>query len=393
MRYIGIDIGGDRHAVAVVDQEGKDLVKARPFTESRTGYDELHQLLGSPDGAVVAMEATGHYWQNLYIELAQAGFAIVLINPFRTRRYAEEELVRAKTDKVDARLIARFAAEKRLEGVQLPGELSRMLREVVSLRDRLQQDIDDRARQLHRALDLSFPESAKLFKSVKTLKTTSILKAYPGGRALAEADVEELAELVYDKRHRVGKEFATQLVEAARVTVGAHQGGPYSRQIKYYCEDIQTLYARLDEIDREIGEVLNGQKLATVLMSIPGVGPLSIARVLATVGSPASFKSGDALASYVGVAPHPNHSGRRKSARAPAGALSNAKLRAKLWSPTVVAVRVNPFLKYHYERLLALGKPKKLAIIACMRKLLLVMYSVAKSGKPFAPRLPLGETG
>lgn len=391
MRYIGIDIGSKKHFVAVADGDRNLLVKARAFEESRQGYEKLKQVLGSPEDCVVAMEATGHYWQNVYVELARADFAVVLINPLRTRRYAEEDLAKAKTDKIDAQLIARFAAEKRVEGQKMRGELSDALREVISLRDRLQQDLDDRTRQLHRALDLSFPESKKLFKSLKSLRTTTILMKYPGGEALASAKVEDLAELGYDGRHVVGEALASALIETAKTTVGAHQGGPYSRQIKYYCEDIQTLLERLDSIDREVGELLDGHELPTLLMTIPGVGKLTTARVIATVGNPADFASGDAFASYVGAVPQVKHSGQRKPNRAAAGAMSNTKLRAKLWSPTIVGIRHNPLLGNFYERLCTRGKPKKVAIIACMRKLLQVIYSVAKNRKAFEVRPVLAE--
>jgi transposase len=388
MRYIGIDIGSAKHAIAIVDENGEVRLKPRLFNADQTGYEELFELLGAPEDAVVAMEATGHYWQNIYIELASREFAVVLINPFRTRRYAEEELVRAKTDKIDAGLIARFAAQKRVTGERVKKEVQLALRELVSLRDRLQQDLDDRGRQLHRALDLSFPESKSLFKSITSLKTTSILKKYPGGTPLAEAKLKELSELVYDGRHCVGEELASALIELAKITVGRHQGGPYSQQIIYYCEDIQTLHKRLKDLEREIEKCLEGQQLPTLLMSIPGIGSLSVARILAMVDDPSNFASGNALASYVGVAPQVKHSGKWTPNRAAAGTMSNSRLRAKLWSPTIVGTRHNPLLKQYYERLLDKGKPKKVAIIACMRKLLLLIYSVAKNRKPFEVRIP-----
>lgn len=391
MRYVGIDIGSRKHAVAIVNEVGEVQLKSRFIEESQEGYEKLLELLGSSEDTVVAMEATGHYWQNIYIKLAQADFSVVLINALRTRRYAEEELAKAKTDKIDARLIARFAAEKRIKGERLKDQVRLALRELVGLRDRLQQDLDDRARQLHRALDLSFPESKKLFKSVKTAKTTTILKNYPGGAALAKAKVTKLAKLVYDGRHCVGDELAKALIEKAQKTVGAHQGGPYSRQIVYYCEDIQMLTKRLRDIDREIRECLSGQELPTLLMSIPGVGPLSVARIIAMIGDPSEFKSGKALASYVGVAPQVKHTGMWTPRRARSGALSNSRLRAKLWSPTLVGIRHNPWLRQHYNRLLAAGKPKKVATIACMRKLLMAMFSVAKNRKPFELKLASPE--
>ncbi len=112
MKYVGIDIGSETHVVAVVDGAGQILVKPTPFGEDAGGYSVLLELLGEERDALVAMEATGHYWRNLFSVLVGEGFEVALINPLRTRRFAEEELVRAKTDSIDAIGIARFAAQK-----------------------------------------------------------------------------------------------------------------------------------------------------------------------------------------------------------------------------------------------------------------------------------------
>jgi transposase len=113
MRYAGIDIGGERHAVAVVNDDGSLLVRSTLFGEEAAGYRRVHELLGDPNDCLVAMEATGHYWRNLFAFLVGHGFKVALLNPLRTRRFAEEELERTKTDSVDTLGIARFAAQKR----------------------------------------------------------------------------------------------------------------------------------------------------------------------------------------------------------------------------------------------------------------------------------------
>ena len=114
MRFAGIDIGGDRHAVAVVNEGGVVLVKSTFFGEEAAGYERVRALLDDPHDCVVAMEATGHYWRNLFAFLVGHGFKVALLNPLRTRRFAEEELERTKTDSVDALGIARFASLTRI---------------------------------------------------------------------------------------------------------------------------------------------------------------------------------------------------------------------------------------------------------------------------------------
>jgi len=113
LRFVGIDVAAERHVLAVVDETGTILLRATPVTEDAPGYQQLLQLLGSAQDCLVAMEATGHYWRNLYAALVTAGFEVALLNPLRTRRFAEEELQRTKTDAIDAVGIARFAAQKR----------------------------------------------------------------------------------------------------------------------------------------------------------------------------------------------------------------------------------------------------------------------------------------
>jgi len=137
MRFAGIDIGSERHVVAIVDQSGAVVLKATPIMEDATGYKRLLELLGSASDCLVAMEATGHYWRNLFAALVTAGFKIALINPLRSSRFAEEELQRTKTDAIDALGIARFAAQKRPEITQLPEPALQELRELVRLKEQL----------------------------------------------------------------------------------------------------------------------------------------------------------------------------------------------------------------------------------------------------------------
>jgi transposase len=126
-----------------------------------------------------------------------------------------------------------------------------------------------------------------------------------------------------------------------------------------------------------------------LLTTIDGIGTQTAARVIAAVGDPAHFRSGSALAAYVGTIPALKQSGKRQAVRGAVTPIGNAQLRAALWMPTLCAVRSNPWLRAHYQRLLARGKLPKVALVACMHKLLLAMYSVAKHRRPFVPNLSL----
>jgi transposase len=392
VRFAGIDIAAETHFVAVVDEASGAVVKPTSFTEDAKGYEKLFTLLGAPGDVLVAMEATGHYWQNLFAALAAAGYAVALLNPLRTRRFAGEDLERTKTDAIDALGIARFAAQKRPVVTRLPDSATQELRELVRFRDRLMQDFGDRVRQLHRLVDLGFPEFTRYVRSLDSELAAAILHEYPTAEAFLGLPWKRLAKLCYDGRHKVGEELAKGLVEAAKTSVGRHHGPAYRVQVRCACEDLDVLRRRLREIDSDIDRTLRDHEVGTLLTTLDGIGPTTAARLVAELGDIGSFRSAAAIASYVGAIPGLRQSGKRQASRAGLTPHGNARLRAKLWMPTLTAVRKNAWLRAYYEGLLARGKLPKVALVASMRKLLIAVYFVAKHRKPFVPILAEART-
>jgi transposase len=391
MRYIGIDIGKEKHVAAVVDEDGGVLVKATSFTEDIDGYQKLFELIGKPDDALVVMEATGHYWLNLCGALVGSGFAVAVINPLRTRRFAEEDLARAKTDAIDAVSLARFAAQKKPAASRLPDEATVELRELVRLRDRYVQDLGDRVRQLHRVVDLGFPEFTRHVKDLDSALATTLLAQHPTAAEFCKQSPKRLGKVIYDGRHEVGLELATALVQAAKTSVGRHHGAPFKLEAAHACEDIATLRSRIRQLDKDLGATIGKHDVGSLLLTIDGIGDNTAARLIAELGDPAAFRDAAALASYVGVVPATNQSGKRRPSRAPISSMGNGQLRAKLWMPVLTAVRRNAWLKRFHDGLIARGKLPKVALIAAMRKLLAAVYAVAKSRQPFVPRLPIAS--
>jgi transposase len=162
MRFVGIDVGSQSHMVAIVDEVGQVQLKPTSFAEDAEGYEKLRKLLGEAADCLVVLEATGHYAKNLIVSLVGWGFPVAVLNPLRTRRFAEEDLTRAKTDSVDALGIARFGALKRPSPTVGLGEANEQIRELVRLRLRLVQDHGDRQRQLHRLHELDSDIEARI---------------------------------------------------------------------------------------------------------------------------------------------------------------------------------------------------------------------------------------
>lgn len=392
MRFIGIDIGSQTHVVAAVDEVGAVLVKATPCSEDAAGYERLTSVIGAPEDALVAMEATGHYWRNLFATLAVRGFKIALLNPARTEAFAREELRRTKTDALDAMLIARFAQEKRPPPTPVSDEASQELRELVEIRDRMVQDLFDRVRQLHRLVDLCFPEFIQVIPGLNSQRATTVLHAFPTAQSLRHASVRRLTGLRHEKRACVDKELATRLIELAKRSVGQHHGEVYRMQVRFMCEDIDTLRTRVKHLDIDVENALQRHEIGRLLTTIDGVGPTTAARLVGKFGDFTHFESADQLAAHVGVIPALRHSGKSRPMRAGISGLGDASLRRALWMPTLSAVRRNPWLRHFYERLRQRGKLPKVALIAAMRKLLHAIYSVATNRRPFVPILPSPAT-
>ena len=380
--FAGIDIASERHMLARLDDQGAPIGKPMTITEDRAGYDALLKALGEPS-VLIAMEATGHYWKNIFAVLAAAGHEVALLNPFLARRFQDSSLERTKTDAIDAQGLARLAFEKRPEPTHLHDEVAEALRELVRHRDRLRQDFDDRVRQLHRLVDLGFPEFTRYVRGLDSMLATTLLAEYPTAQAFARATPRRLAKLRYDGRHFVGAELAEQLVKAAKTSVGQHHGPAYKLQAVHICQDLDIWRKRLADVERDIEDLLDTHQVGKLLTTSDGIGPQSAARIIAAVGDPARFKSADALAAYLGVVPGLKQSGKLNSARARIAPMGNARLRMALWMPVLTAVRRNAWLRAFYQRLRAAGKPPKLALVAAMRKLMHAVYSVAKHRRPF----------
>jgi transposase len=260
------------------------------------------------------------------------------------------------------------------------------LRELVRLRTRYVDEHSDRMRQLHRAVDLGFPEFKRHVR-MNTVLATAILARYPTARSFANVSVRKLARLAYDGRHQVGEALACALIVTAKISVGSHHTEAYQLQVKNTCADMELLRNRVKQLDQEIERKLQTHEVGKLLTTIDGIGSRTAACLIAELGDPSRFRDAAALASYVGVVPRLRQSGKRAFSGARGLPLGNARLRHRLWMPTLVAVRKNPWLRAHYDRLLAAGKRPKVAIVACMRKLLGAIYSVARNRRPFVPHL------
>ncbi len=176
------------------------------------------------------------------------------------------------------------------------------LRELVRLRTRYVDEHSDRMRQLHRAVDLGFPEFTRHVR-MNTVLAAALLARYPTAKSFARVSIRKLARLAYDARHQVGEVLARKLIETAKISVGSHHSEAYELQVKYTCSDMEVLRNRVKQLDQDIEHKLQTHEVGKLLTTIDGIGARTAACLVAELGDPSRFRDAAALASYVGVVP------------------------------------------------------------------------------------------
>lgn len=306
MKNVGIDVSKDKLDIFIRPDKRYFFRENAPASINKLSK-ELKKL--NPD--LVAMESTGGYEKQLVKALVKAGIKTAVVNPKLIKDFAKSGGARAKTDKLDAAVIAHYAEVYKPKEVVLASESEQELDELVT-----------RRRQL---TDIKVAESNRL-KQAKGIIANDIKK-----------HIEWLNQRI--------KEIDSQLNEQIQK----------SDQLKFNSEIMISVPG--------VGKVLT----STLLLQLPELGKVSGKRVSALVG----------------LAPYNRDSGKLKGQMTIYGGRKD--VRGALYMPTWTAVKFNPVIREFYQRLIAKGKKPKVAIIACMHKLLIILNSLIKKGIKWNP--------
>jgi transposase len=302
---VGIDVSKQRWDVALYPEP-----VVASFATDAAGWAGLLAWLGTEaPGCVVACEPSGGFERPLIAALSEAGVAVRLVDARRVRRFAEASGRLAKNDRIDAAVIAHFAA------------------------------------------------------------------TFPGPLVQRDAARERLAEWV-----RMREQVQAELLAATNQVTHLRQP-PLRRLAEQRIAALRRWLARIEAgIAAAIAAVPSLAAKAALLGSVPGIGPVIAARLLAELPELGQI-SGRQAAALVGVAPFDRDSGGRHGHRAIAG--GRAKLRAGLYMAALVAAKHNPVLRAFHDRLRARGKPAKVALTAVMRKLVVILSAMLRSATPW----------
>ena len=307
--FMGIDVSQKELEVAVWGE-----ASTTPYPNSTKGIKKLIESLKGDGVELIVIEATGGYEYQAVTTLLQAGLPVALVNPTRVRRFAQASGQMAKTDRLDAQVLAHFAKVMQPKVWVLKSELEEQLSGLIS-----------RRRQLV-------------------------------GMLTAEKN-----------RLSTAKEYA-------RASLQRH---------------IEWMQTELAETEAEMEEILQSdadyQQKVEQLDSVPGVGRITALTLVAQMPE-LGLVNQKQIAALAGVAPLNHDSGKYRGKRRTFGGRSG--VRSTLYMAALSATRYNPVIKAFYERLLAKGKEKKVALTACMRKLLVILNAIARDQQPwqYAPR-------
>jgi transposase len=299
--FVGIDVSRDRLDVAV-----RPSGDAWSVANDDAGIAALVARLGplTPTGIVV--EATGGLEAAVAAALAEAGLPVAVVNPRQARDFARATGQLAKTDALDARMLAHFAEAIRPHLRPLPDVEQQRLAAVLTRR-------------------------------------------------------QQVVEMLVAERQRLSR-----AVPVVRERVAAH---------------VAWLAEELDRLDGELAAAIQASPVwrarDDLLQSVPGVGPVLSRTLLAELPELGQLDR-RRIAALVGVAPVTRESGRLRGRRGIWG--GRAHVRRVLYMAAVVAVRWNPTIRAFHNRLVAAGKPPKVALVACMHKLLTILDAMVRSG-------------
>ncbi len=391
MFYVGIDIAKNSHEAAILGDSGDLVGSTLKVANTTTGAQKLLNYLakaGVPiDNAVIGMEATGHYWLAIYSFLVGQGYTVKVINPIVTDAYRNMSVRKAKTDQIDAVVIARVMRLGEYKESPTANEQTLALRQLCRFRAYEVDLCSDLKRKSIALLDQIFPEYAKLFSDTFGVASREVLLNYSTPEELSQINTRKLANLL-DKASKghFGKDKALQIKDAAANSLGITIAtDAFAFQLRQLLEQISFIEDQVDQLDLEIAAYM--KQTDSFITTIPGIGPVLGAVILSEVGDISRFEDGKKLVAYAGIDAAVSQSGNFEGTQMHMSKRGSPYLRRALYTAAGVAAFHDPELSAYYQRLRQRGKHHRVAVGAIARKLCYVIFSVLSENRPYEHRL------
>ena len=385
MIYVGIDIAKLNHYASAIDSDGVVLIEPFEFLNDNAGFYTLLSKLNSfeLDDIIIGLESTAHYGNNLVSFLVTKGLHVCVINPIQTATLRKNNIRKTKTDKVDTLVIAkavalmdhpRFVTLYDIALMQLKN-LGRFRMKLVKQRSRTKI-------QLTAYLDQVFPELQYFFKSGIHQKTVyAILKEAPSATRIASMHLTHLKNLLVSNSHgHFKKETALELRVLAQKSVGTADRS-LSIQITQSIAQIELLDSQLDAVESEMKDIVTS--LDSVIMTIPGIGPINGGMIIGEIGDINRFSKPRKLLAFAGLDPSVYQSGNFIAKKTKMSKRGSSALRYALMNAAHNIVKYNQTFKKYYDSKRAEGRGHYNALGHCAGKLVRIIYKMLKDDVEF----------
>ena len=388
---VGIDVGSEQVLYTVCHPDKRPVIKPTELGNDRPGFVRLDQALRQlgvpPERLVIGLEATSRYSENLYQFLQEQGYRLCLLHPRQTHQFANQRGLRAKTDRLDATTITRLLVSGEARAGYVPDELIATYRELERLHGQLSEEVARYKNEIHALVVVQFPEFIQVFADPCGATALALLKRYPSAQAFVEAGVDALvARLREVAPRRYGRQDAEDLVRlASHSAASGRVAQARGVSLKILCDQLEHTLVNLAQVDEQLDQLLKRDEGAKRLQSIPEFGPQTTAVLRAELGDVQRFQRVDQAVAYVGLDLQVRQSGKWKG-EVKLSKRGSGRVRRVLYLAAMRAARHqdSPFGAY-YQRLKARGKKACEALMAVMRKMLIVAYHLLRSDETYDP--------
>ena len=389
MYIVGIDIGKNHHEASIVSPEGKQIGRSLRFATTHKGADSLMSFIFKNIGnspCVFGMEATGHYWYPIYSFLKAKGYTIYVINPIPSDSLRKMYIRQTKNDSIDSFLIAEVIRFGQFGTTSMADENILAMRQLCRYRDSVISSRTEIKLRIGTIMEQIFPEYEKQFSSLWVSTSMGILEKYLTPENIENAPIDELFEIIKDKSHnRLTKAKAISIKEAAADTFGIKIAqDAFSFQLKQLIDRMNFLDKQIEALDCQILEYY--EKFDCYLHTIPGIGIIGAATILAEIGDISRFKNSSSLIAFAGIDPTVRQSGEFNSTHNHMSKRGSPYLRHAIFLAATTCSFHNSPLNAYYKKKRDQGKHHLTATGAVARKLTTVIYAVLRDSKPYEPK-------
>ena len=389
MYIIGIDIGKNHHEASIVSPEGKQIGHSLRFATTHKGADSLMSFIFNNIGnssCIFGMEATGHYWYPIYSFLKARGYTIYVINPIQSDSLRKMYIRQTKNDSIDSFLIAEVIRFGQFTTTSMADENILAIRQLCRYRDSVISSRTEIKLRISTIMEQIFPEYEKQFSSLWVSTSMGILEKYLTPDNIENAPIDELFEIIKDKSHnKLTMKKAISIREAAADTFGIKIAqDAFSFQLKQLIDRMNFLDKQIEALDCQILEYY--EKFDCYLHTIPGIGIIGAATILAEIGDISRFKNSSSLIAFAGIDPTVRQSGEFNSTHNHMSKRGSPYLRHAIFLAATTCSFHNSPLNAYYKKKRDQGKHHLTATGAVARKLTTIIYAVLRDSKPYEPK-------